>query len=79
MITTAIRSQRGAKVNADGVSHDKRTNITSFETDLGWMAIAWREDALLGIVFGHASRRNAANALARSSRMLQLHGRLEGG
>ncbi len=78
MITTTNQSRRGAERIAAVVSHDEQTTIEAFETDLGWMAIAWREDALEGIVFGHASRRNAGIALARSLRMLQPHGRLAG-
>lgn len=74
MITTANQSRRGAERSAAVVSHDEQTTIEAFETDLGWMAIAWREDALKGIVFGHASRRNAEIALARSLQILQPRG-----
>jgi len=79
MITTVNRSKRAAARRADVVSHDQPTTVEAFETDLGWMAIAWREDVLQGVVFGHASRRNAGIALARTLRMLQPHGRLAGG
>jgi methylated-DNA-[protein]-cysteine S-methyltransferase len=79
MITTVNRSKRAAARRADVVSHDRPTTVEAFETDLGWMAIAWREDVLQGVVFGHASRRNAGIALARTLRMLQPHGRLAGG
>ena len=79
MFTTTHRSQRVAERSADVVSYDERTVVAAFETDLGWMAIAWREDALRGIVFGHSSRRNAELALARSLRMLQPRGRVARG
>jgi methylated-DNA-[protein]-cysteine S-methyltransferase len=69
MITAAKRAKRSTTHVADDVSHDHRTLIEGFETDLVWMAIAWREDALLGLVFGHASRRNAEIAMARSLRL----------
>jgi methylated-DNA-[protein]-cysteine S-methyltransferase len=78
MITTANRLQSSGKNSTDDVSHDERAIVTAFETDLGWMAIAWREEALRGIVFGHASRRNARIALARSLRILQPRGHFDG-
>jgi len=44
---------------------DGRICIAPFLTDLTWMAIAWRDDALIGAAFGHASRRAAELSLAR--------------
>jgi methylated-DNA-[protein]-cysteine S-methyltransferase len=41
----------------------------AFSTDLDWMALAWREDVLQGIVFGYSLRRHAEVALARSLRL----------
>jgi methylated-DNA-[protein]-cysteine S-methyltransferase len=76
MMTAVKRARRVADRRADGLSHDDLTIIDAFETDLGWMAIAWRDDALRGIVFGHASRRNAELALARSLRMARPQGRV---
>jgi methylated-DNA-[protein]-cysteine S-methyltransferase len=55
-----------------------RTHIETFETELGWTAIAWREDALRGVAFGHTSRRNVEIAIARSLRMLRQQGALSG-
>lgn len=43
----------------------QRACIAPFSTYLGWMAVAWRDDVLVGNVFGHASRRSAELALAR--------------
>ena len=40
--------------------------IASFLTELHWMAVAWRDDALTGVSFGHASRRSAELSLART-------------
>jgi methylated-DNA-[protein]-cysteine S-methyltransferase len=40
--------------------------LASFFTELKWMAIAWRADALAGVTFGHGSRRNAELWLART-------------
>jgi methylated-DNA-[protein]-cysteine S-methyltransferase len=39
-----------------------------FSTRLGWVALAWRDGLLCGLVFGHESRREAQAALQR-----QLH------
>jgi methylated-DNA-[protein]-cysteine S-methyltransferase len=38
---------------------------TAFDTRLGWMAVAKRDELLVGVVFGHASRPQAAAALRR--------------
>jgi methylated-DNA-[protein]-cysteine S-methyltransferase len=35
-------------------------------SDLGWMAVAFRDEVLLGIVFGHESQRNARVSLERA-------------
>lgn len=47
----------------------EQTSVTSFSTDLGWMAIAWHDDVLVGNAFGHSSQRLAELALARISGM----------
>jgi methylated-DNA-[protein]-cysteine S-methyltransferase len=47
----------------------ERTRIMAFSTSLDWMAIAWREDVLQALVFGHARRRLAEVALVRSLRL----------
>lgn len=67
------------KHSASGSSHflrgdldaatQERTRIMAFATGLDWMAVAWRDDVLQGLVFGHARRRHAEVALARSLRM----------
>jgi methylated-DNA-[protein]-cysteine S-methyltransferase len=38
----------------------------AFETELGWMAIAERDEVLTGLVFGHASERQAMQALRKN-------------
>jgi methylated-DNA-[protein]-cysteine S-methyltransferase len=45
------------------------TRLIAFSTGLDWMALAWREDVLQGVAFGHARRRHAEVALARSLRL----------
>jgi methylated-DNA-[protein]-cysteine S-methyltransferase len=37
----------------------------AFRTELDWMALARREDVLAGLAFGHASQRQASDALRR--------------
>jgi len=69
MIAAVKHAKRAAGQSADDASHAECAFIDSFATDLGWMAIAWREDALYGVAFGHSTRRNAENALDRSLRM----------
>jgi methylated-DNA-[protein]-cysteine S-methyltransferase len=39
---------------------------TAFVTELGWMALACRGELVAGLVFGHATRRQAAEALRRN-------------
>jgi methylated-DNA-[protein]-cysteine S-methyltransferase len=47
------------------VADEQPISMTAFSTSLDWMAIAWQDNALRGVVFGYASRRQAAVALAR--------------
>jgi methylated-DNA-[protein]-cysteine S-methyltransferase len=75
MITAAKRPKRAAVQLTDVVSHSDRIVIQTFETELGSMAIAWDETVLRGIAFGHATRRNAEIALARSLQLLHPGGR----
>ena len=52
-------------------SHDDTTEIAAvaFSTDLKWIAIAWSDDVLQGVVFGHDSRRHAEDAVLRVHRL----------
>jgi len=59
-------TSRGIAKATEGVFE---TFVDSCDTELRWRAVAWREEALLGNVFGHASRRNAEVTLARSLRL----------
>jgi methylated-DNA-[protein]-cysteine S-methyltransferase len=43
--------------------------VTPFDSGLQWMAIAWTDDELQGIVFGHASPRQAEDAVLRVHRL----------
>ena len=47
----------------------RKSPLTAFATSFQWMAIAWTDDALQGLVFGHASRRQAEEALLRVHRL----------
>jgi methylated-DNA-[protein]-cysteine S-methyltransferase len=46
-------------------------HTAGFSTRLGWMALAWRDQLVCGLAFGHRSRREAQRALGR---LLQLPG-----
>jgi len=74
MLTMHARSRRADVRNVEATTHSEPIVVEAFETNLGWMAIAWRDGALEGNVFGHASQRNAEIALARSLRMLEPKG-----
>jgi methylated-DNA-[protein]-cysteine S-methyltransferase len=73
---TATRTKRALNRSVDDVSHAERLTVEAFETSLGWMAVAFRTDALCGVVFGHTTRRNAELALARSLHVSGPHDRL---
>jgi methylated-DNA-[protein]-cysteine S-methyltransferase len=72
MFSTVKRSATGSAPfrggDLDAATH-QRTRITAFPTRLDWMALAWRDDVLQGLVFGHARRRHAEVALVRSLRL----------
>jgi methylated-DNA-[protein]-cysteine S-methyltransferase len=53
------------------------TSIAAFSTELNWMAIAWREDALVTNTFGYSSRRLSELALARAPGMPQSFCRVQ--
>ncbi|MCI0333629.1 MAG: methylated-DNA--[protein]-cysteine S-methyltransferase [Planctomycetes bacterium] len=78
MIGTPQKSERTARKGDDAAAHDQQTIVYAFDSELGWMAIAWRDGALQGIAFGHASRRNAEMALARSLRLSQSFSHIVG-
>ena len=62
---TALRDRR----RDHNATLPEQTRVLAFSTDLDWMAVAWREEVLQGIVFGYALRRHAEVALARSLRL----------
>src|SRR5262245_48400878 len=65
MYATLKRHSQKLRAGLTGESQAERVCIAPFTTPLGWMALAWRDDLLIGNVFGHASRRSAEVALAR--------------
>jgi len=71
MLTTTHRLDRPARFRTDSKKLAEPTLIAPFETELNWMAIAWREDTLLSNMFGYPSRRLAEHALARIPGMPQ--------
>src|SRR5262245_21579330 len=68
MLSTAYRPDHRARSTSITL---EPTCITTFQTELNWMAIAWREDTLLANMFGYPSRRLAELALARIPGMPQ--------
>ena len=67
MLTTKKRSvQATSRAGASSATTaEPLIWIAPFVTELGWMAIAWRDEFLEGNAFGHASRREAELSLAR--------------
>lgn len=63
MVAT-MRRWSASRRKAD-FTRDEDSIVTSFSTDLKWMAIAWRGDAVQRTAFGYATRRQAEFALAR--------------
>jgi methylated-DNA-[protein]-cysteine S-methyltransferase len=71
MLTTEHRPARPTRFRIDSKKLAEPIFIASVETELNWMAIAWREDTLLANMFGYPSRRLAELALARIPDMPQ--------
>jgi methylated-DNA-[protein]-cysteine S-methyltransferase len=72
MLSTVNRSTSAAfrlRPRALHAEVQERTSVMAFMSDLDWMAVAWREEVLQGIVFGYTMRRHAEVALARSLRL----------
>jgi methylated-DNA-[protein]-cysteine S-methyltransferase len=65
MLSTINGPNRTIRTRFSAPADERRAFVAPFATDLNWMAIAWRDDALEGNVFGHASRRSAELALAQ--------------
>jgi methylated-DNA-[protein]-cysteine S-methyltransferase len=71
MLTTTYRLDRRSLSRIGSTKLDPQTSIAPFETELNWMAIAWREDTLVANMFGYPSRHLAELALARIPGMPQ--------
>src|SRR6478735_558453 len=71
MLTTEHRLDHPTRFHADSKEFAGPTWIAPFETELNWMAIAWREDTLVANMFGYPSRRLVELALARIPGMPQ--------
>ena len=69
MISVVNRPERTQRPRQTRATSAEQTSITAFLTELNWMAIAWRDDALEGVTFGYASRRLAELALARTAEL----------
>jgi methylated-DNA-[protein]-cysteine S-methyltransferase len=71
MLSTAHRPRRRTHSRTDSNTLVKPTSIAPFETELNWMAIAWREDTLVANMFGYPSCRSVELAMARLPGMPQ--------
>jgi methylated-DNA-[protein]-cysteine S-methyltransferase len=78
MVTTVKRSHVVVRRNSGIALRTPQTFIEAFDTELSWMAIAWRPSALQGIAFGYATRRQAELAVARPLRLSHHFGRFDG-
>jgi methylated-DNA-[protein]-cysteine S-methyltransferase len=65
MLSTIERSSVTIRSPATSASPQDQISAIAFPTALDWMALAWREDALRGVVFGYPSQRQAKFALGR--------------
>src|SRR5262245_45451727 len=65
MYATLKRHSQKLRAGLASENQIQRACIAPFSTPLGWMAVAWRDDLLIGNAFGHASRRSSELALAR--------------
>ncbi len=66
MLSTINRPNRSFRAGPTAGADERRACVAPFSTELNWMAVAWRDDVLLGNVFGYASRRTAELALAQT-------------
>jgi methylated-DNA-[protein]-cysteine S-methyltransferase len=69
MVNRSVSKSFAVRRRAWEAAVRERTLVTAFETELDWMAVAWRDNMLHGAVFGYAMRRHAEVALARSLRL----------
>src|SRR5262245_44712714 len=75
MMNSAIKRRVATRRRLeDSASRDAREDTatlaaTAFATGLQWMAIAWSENELHGVAFGHPSRRLAEEAVVRAHRL----------
>jgi methylated-DNA-[protein]-cysteine S-methyltransferase len=70
MIAAATKRSQSARSGLEKLpTQIAPTFIKAFYTELNWMAVAWRDDALARVAFGHASQRQAELALARQLRV----------
>lgn len=65
MLSTIERSSVTIRSPATSASPRDQISAIAFPTALDWMALAWSEDTLRGIVFGYPSQRQAKFALGR--------------
>ena len=61
---TQLAVQKKVRAGAGSMNPiEREVAATAFATDLGWMALACRGELVAGLVFGHATRRQAVEVL----------------
>jgi methylated-DNA-[protein]-cysteine S-methyltransferase len=65
MLSIIERSSVTNRSPATSAVREEQISAIAFDTALDWMALAWHEDVLRGIVFGYPSQRQAKFALGR--------------
>jgi methylated-DNA-[protein]-cysteine S-methyltransferase len=64
-LSTIERSSLATRHRTTIASRKQQISAIAFPTALDWMALSWRDDALLGVAFGYPSQRQAKLALGR--------------
>lgn len=65
MMSTIERVATVPRPSAHRLPGGQQVSAVAFLTELDWIALAWQDNALRGLVFGYGSRRQATVALAR--------------
>jgi methylated-DNA-[protein]-cysteine S-methyltransferase len=66
MLSTMERSSISSLPRMSRSANDLSLSAVAFSTALDWVAIAWQDELLHGVVFGYPSQRQARLALARN-------------
>jgi methylated-DNA-[protein]-cysteine S-methyltransferase len=79
MMTMVNQLNKGMSERRSDAARNHDTLMMAFRSDLEWMAIAWRDDILCGVVFGYSTERQAGLALVRALKLPDQFCRFNGG